>query len=388
MIVRKFLFGIIGISLYLCGNYIFQLGNASALALISPAPTETTHENNQNTIQVALLLDTSGSMSGLIEQAKSQLWNILNELSRTEKDGEETSLEIALYEYGNPNKASSKYEINQLSNFTTDMDLVSEKLFSLTTSGGDEYCGAMIQTSLEQLEWNSGDGLKLIYIAGNEPFNQGPISYHNSCEKATENGIVVNTIYCGSMDQGILHFWKDGATACQGDFLTIEHNQATTYFSTPYDTKINQLNTQLNSTYIPYGKKGKQKKQNQLSQDFNANVYSQSNVVDRAAFKSSKKYKATDWDLVDAYKKDKNVLKNSKIHADSLQNLSIAELEIAVEAAAARRAMINSEIQELDKKRRVYKMENNENKKESSLQDSMIKTIQKQAKAKGYTTKE
>ena len=268
------------------------------------------------------------------------------------------------------------------------MDLVSEKLFSLTTSGGDEYCGAMIQTSLEQLEWNSGDGLKLIYIAGNEPFNQGPISYHNSCEKATENGIVVNTIYCGSMDQGILHFWKDGATACQGDFLTIEHNQATTYFSTPYDTKINQLNTQLNSTYIPYGKKGKQKKQNQLSQDFNANVYSQSNVVDRAAFKSSKKYKATDWDLVDAYKKDKNVLKNSKIHADSLQNLSIAELEIAVEAAAARRAMINSEIQELDKKRRVYKMENNENKKESSLQDSMIKTIQKQAKAKGYTTKE
>jgi uncharacterized protein with von Willebrand factor type A (vWA) domain len=36
-------------------------------------------------IQVALLLDTSGSMDGLLEQAKSQLWKMVNELATSKK---------------------------------------------------------------------------------------------------------------------------------------------------------------------------------------------------------------------------------------------------------------------------------------------------------------
>ena len=83
----------------------------------------------KNTIQVALLLDTSGSMSGLIEQAKSQLWQILNTLANTEKENEETKLEIALYQYGSPTYGKRSNQIRQLSGFTTDMDLISKKLF-------------------------------------------------------------------------------------------------------------------------------------------------------------------------------------------------------------------------------------------------------------------
>ena len=82
----------------------------------------------KNTIQVALLLDTSGSMSGLIEQAKSQLWQILNTLANTEKENEETKLEIALYQYGSPTYGKRSNQIRQLSGFTTDMDLISKKL--------------------------------------------------------------------------------------------------------------------------------------------------------------------------------------------------------------------------------------------------------------------
>src|SRR6187549_709353 len=51
-------------------------------------------------IQVALLLDTSGSMDGLIDQAKSQLWRIVNELASAQRDGQTAQVEIALYEYG------------------------------------------------------------------------------------------------------------------------------------------------------------------------------------------------------------------------------------------------------------------------------------------------
>jgi len=354
-------------------------------------PIEIPKAKASSAIQVALLLDTSGSMDGLIEQAKSQLWNILNELARTEKNDQETDLQIALYEYGNPSSSNNNFQIHQLSEFTNDMDLISEKLFSLKTDGGQEYCGAVIQKSMEDLSWNDDESLKIIYIAGNEPFSQGPVNYKEVCEKAKSNGIVVNTIFCGSQDEGIKGEWNIGAIVGGGDFISISQNKETVYVSTPYDIKIDQLNVQLNETYIPYGSKGNEKKNNQVLQDENAKDYSLSNVADRISFKSSKKYKADDWDLVDAYKKDKSVLKNADIKSDKYKEMTIEDLESNIVAVSLERETIQSQIKDLDKKRREYKfIETNKkgNDKENSLQQSIIQTIRKQAFKKGFVIKE
>ncbi len=390
MIVRKFLLVVLAGCLYYCLSFASNKIGSSYFSFFSnpTESSETSAENPKNKIQVALLLDTSGSMSGLIEQAKSQLWNILNELARTEKDGTDTSLEIALYEYGNPSKSKQANQVNQLTPFTTDMDLISEKLFALSTNGGEEYCGTVIHTSLQDLEWTNKDGLKIIYIAGNEPFTQGMISYTSACQNAKEKDITINTIYCGDYNTGIKEYWKDGATVGGGEYLNINHNQETVYVKTPYDDQINQLNIQLNNTYIPIGEKGKKMKYNQIVQDENAIKYSKSNSADRAVFKSSKKYKADDWDLVDAYKKDKNVLKNKQALPDSIQVLSIEKLELKILEATSQRINIQEQIQTLDKKRREYKAEQSKNDKASSLQKSMINTIKKQAKAKGFEIKE
>ena len=341
-----------------------------------------------NTIQVALLLDTSGSMNGLLEQAKSQLWNILNELARTEMEGEETELQIALYEYGTSRNRAPSNEIRQLSAFTSDMDLISEKLFALSTSGSNEYCGQVIQKSLNELAWNKEKGLKVIYIAGNESFTQGMVSFKSACEKAVSSDVAVNTIFCGDYDAGISMHWEEGAKAGKGVYLNIDHNQETAYINTPYDDDINDLNIRLNKTYIPYGKQGKEKIQNQSNQDLNARQYASSNVADRAVFKSSKAYSNTGWDLVDAYKKDKSVLINANVVADSLQNISMEELEARILEVSEQRSEIQSEIQELDKKRRKYKAENTSINDDMSLQQNIIKSIQKQAKKKGYKVRE
>lgn len=391
MLVRKFLFVVLGLTMYICVSFAYNKISQPLFSFVDSSTEESPEEENdddRNTIQVALLLDTSGSMSGLIEQAKSQLWNILNELARTEKDNEESKLEIALYEYGNPRKTKDVNQIHQLTAFTTDMDLVSEKLFALNTSGGEEYCGAMIKTSLSDLDWKSDNGLRIIYIAGNEGFTQGPVSYETACKEAREKGVVINTVFCGDYNQGIQENWKAGALSGAGEYLNIDHNAETVYVPTPFDDKIENLNKELNRTYIPYGKKGKEKRMNQAIQDSNASTYSKSNAVDRAAFKSSKKYKATDWDLVDAYKKDKGVLKNVEIHTDTLKNLTPEALEAEIEAISVRRANIQNEIQKLDKERRVYKANQVKDEKETSLQKAMISTIQKQAKEKGYKIKE
>ena len=366
-----------------------QLSNFMTTAHFSAAATTPTHK--KNTIQVALLLDTSGSMSGLIEQAKSQLWQILNTLANTEKENEETKLEIALYQYGSPTYGKSARQIRQLSGFTSDMDLISKKLFALGTAGGEEYCGEVITTSISELDWGKDDSnFKMIYIAGNEPFTQGPINYAQACQLAKKQDITVNTIFCGTYQEGVKTMWKQGAQLADGEYMNIDHNQTTVYIETPYDKKINELNQKLNETYIPYGTEGKMKKENQRKQDSNASSYSSANAADRAYFKSSKKYKAESWDLVDAYEKDKNIIGDVKIEtlSDSLQTLSVEELEIKIKVVRGQRADIQNEIQSLNSQRLIH-IENNsvKNVEGDNLKESIENSVQKQAKKKGFKIK-
>lgn len=353
----------------------------------NPTPPEDTHKDE---IQLALLLDTSNSMDGLIEQAKSQLWNIVNELSRTDRAGESPNLKIALYEYGNSGLWHKTGYIKQVSPFTSDMDMISEKLFALSTNGGDEYCGQAIQTSLNQLRWTGSDnGLRLIYIAGNEPFSQGPIPYKQACQLAVNKDVVVNTIFCGAHETGIASGWKSGALLTGGEYYSIDHNAATVYIDSPYDKEIEELNEKLNKTYVPYGADGAASMQNLRIQDTNAESYSKANKVDRAVFKSSKKYSNEKWDLVDAYQKDKKIINKKKDLPAAYQDLDEKEVETIILNFQAEREDLQTQIQNLDKKRRVYLKENAKvNADSTNLEYSIKNSLKKQAKKKGYKIKE
>ncbi|MFG6688018.1 VWA domain-containing protein [Mariniflexile sp. HNIBRBA6329] len=259
------------------------------------------HETNKQYIKVVLLLDTSNSMDGLIDQAKAQLWDIVNELSYAKCGTAKPNLEIALYEYGNDRLNSAEGYIRQVLAFSNDLDDISKELFSLTTNGGEEYCGQVIQTSLNQLNWGKNpDDLKLIFIAGNEPFTQGRLNYKDAAVNAKEKGVTINTIFCGDYNQGISTSWKDGAALTQGDYMAINQNQTTVHVVSPYDDEILILNQRLNKTYVIYGKVGKQKMALQAEQDTNAETYSKANAVSRTVSKSSHLYKNDTWDLVDA----------------------------------------------------------------------------------------
>lgn len=129
-------------------------------------------------VQIAVLLDTSSSMSGLIDQARAELWAIVNEFIFAKRGGVEPEVQVALYEYGKSTLAVTDGYIRQIVPFTTDLDKVSEELFALQTNGGDEYCGWVIKEATARLKWSdSPDDLKVIFIAGNEPFTQGPVDY-------------------------------------------------------------------------------------------------------------------------------------------------------------------------------------------------------------------
>lgn len=340
-------------------------------------------------IKVALLLDTSNSMDGLIDQAKAQLWEIVNELSYAKCNDTRPSLQIALYEYGNDYLNSETGYIRQVLPFSSDLDEISKSLFSLTTNGGNEFCGMALNTSLEQLQWgNNKKDLKLIFIAGNEPFTQGPINYKDASVQAKEKDISVNTIYCGDYNQGIKSYWKDGADLANGNYMAINHNQATVHIASPYDNKILDLNKALNKTYIAYGNAGQQKLALQEEQDINAMGYSAANAVSRAVSKSSHLYKNTTWDLVDAESDASFRYEdlNEAYLPEELKGKTKEYLKKYINNKRMERTAIQKSIQELNTKRKDYlnKLATNAT---NNLENAMIKAIKKQAKQKNYEWK-
>lgn len=347
----------------------------------------TNSEPNKQFIKVALLLDTSNSMDGLIDQAKAQLWEIVNELSYAKCGNNKPNLQIALYEYGNDRLNSKEGYIRQVLAFSNDLDEISKELFSLTTNGGNEYCGQVIQTSLNQLNWGSNpDDLKLIFIAGNEPFTQGKVNYKDAATNAKEKDITVNTIFCGDYNQGISTFWKKGADLTQGNYMAINHNKATVHVASPYDDQILQLNVKLNKTYVAYGQRGKEKRMMQAEQDMNASGYSKANAVSRTVSKSSHLYKNATWDLVDAIEEEKVNVEDLENEAlpEALKNKSPREIKAYVANMQQERKTIQKQIQELNEKRKTYISEKAKD-TENGLENAMTKAIKTQAKKKKYT---
>lgn len=344
---------------------------------------------NTSKIQVALLFDTSNSMDGLIDQAKSRLWDIVNTLTTLKFQGKTPIIEIALYEYGNDGLPSANNYIRQVTDLTTDLDLISEKLFSLRTNGGSEYCGAVISTSIKQLKWDDGiNTMKLIYIAGNESFAQGGIHYKEAISSALNNKVYVNTIYCGDKYEGIRLFWMDAATKGQGKYFNIDSDKKVEYIATPYDQQINACNEKLNKTYIGYGVYGQVKKQSQVKEDANASSISQSNATERVVTKSKAVYKNASWDLVDNVKENEGNLDKLKKEdlPEEFKNNTKEEIKIIVTQKAKEREVIQKEIGDLAIKRQKYIAEKSKEKKQTDDLGSAIKSsIVTLATSKGYS---
>lgn len=339
-------------------------------------------------VQIAVLLDTSSSMSGLIEQAKTQLWKLVNEFITAKQDGKTPVVQVALYEYGKSSLRAEENWIRQIQPLTRDLDKISEELFALTTNGGDEYCGAVIQRATKDLAWDANPKVyKAVFIAGNEPFNQGPVDSKKSCQEAIAKGIIVNTIHCGSEAQGIAEHWNQGALLADGKYLVIDQNQAIVHIEAPQDKEIVKLNEELNKTYISYGKEAPAAKTRQVAQDSNAAAKAESGAqVQRVISKASANYFNTGWDLVDACKqKDFDITKVKEADLpEEMKKMTVDERKDYLAKKTAERAEIQKKVLELNKQREAYvTTKRKESATTDTLDTAMVKALRTQAEKKG-----
>ncbi len=358
---------------------------------LATQPCLTQQKEGQAKVQLAILLDTSSSMSGLIEQTKTQLWKVVNTFIDAKQNGQVPFVEVALYEYGNTGITDGKNWIRCIQPLTRDLDQISEDLFGLSTSGGDEYCGAVIQQATADLKWDtSADVYKAIFIAGNEPFTQGPVKVEEACKGAIANGIIVNTIHCGEEAVGVNTGWKSGALLADGSYLAINHNAAVVHIEAPQDEKIVKLNEELNKTYIAYGKIGQSKLQAQTTQDANALSKKESGAaVGRAVTKASGNYWNGNWDLGDASKAkgfDWTTVKEADL-PEEMKKLDLEGRKKYVADKLAVRTKIQSEIQTLNDARKSWVSEKRKESakgEESTLDVAVTNTVRQQAEKKGY----
>jgi hypothetical protein len=344
-----------------------------------------------------LLLDASGSMSGLIEQAKLQLWSVVEEFATVRHAGRRPTLRVAVFMYGNNHLPASEGYIHQLVPLTDDLDSVSQALFAITTNGGSEYCGQVIDVATRSLDWAPHpDSYRTIFIAGNEPFTQGPVPFLEAVGKARGGGVIVNTIHCGNEQQGINGRWKDGAVAGGGEFFTVDHDRAVPHIACPQDARLLELNEKLNATYLWYGKNRRALQFNQLAQDENNAEFGESQLADRAAAKASGLYSNRGRCLVDTFVLDAEeddlaeALAKVPVEAlpEAMQAMTPDERVAHVEATAERRQAITKEMQELSAERAEFLAQARREQDVGTLGDAMRSAVARQLQAAGLQRSE
>ena len=245
----------------------------------------------------------------------------------------------------------------------------------------------------KELKWSAKtDVYKAIFIAGNEPFTQGAVPFQGAVAAAKAKGIFVNTIFCGSRQQGLAQQWKAGADLADGDYTNIDQSLQAYEIPAPQDDKIAELSSKLNETYVAYGTGAKSKMESKMSSYGQAKSAGSSVAASRAAFQAAAPaaQSAADasWDAVSAL--ESGTLSKEQIDSEKLpeevRKLDKAGREKYLEGKLAERKKIKEEINRLQSQRKAYiSAEEKKNAGAQTLDRAMIDTIRRQAVKRGYS---
>lgn len=342
---------------------------------------------SQPSIEIAVCLDTSGSMDGLIDSAKQKLWAVVTDMGTAKPS---PKLRVALYQYGNDGLNPQTGWVQQLCPLTDDLDSVYEKLFALKTNGGTEFVARVVRDASQELKWSSDQTtLRMIIVAGNEPATQDTqVKLEEACKLAAGKGIIVNSIFCGSEQEGRSTGWADVARLADGRYSAIDQNGGTVVVNTPFDKEIADLGTKLNTTYVPYGMAGAGGANRQHLQDTNAASISPSAAAQRAAGKAQGQYSNSSWDLVDAVQREKLEVSSLK-QADlpkEMQGMNAAEQAKFVQEKTDQRKAVQDQINQLNARRESYvkdEMQKRGLNENSAFDTALRNAIHDQAAGKG-----
>ena len=227
------------------------LGAALGLALSATGPAHLAHAAQEPVIDVAFVLDTTGSMSDLIDGAKKKIWSIASEILNTE---EQSTVRFALVAYRDRGDAY----VTKITDLTDDINGVYGDLLEYKAQGGGdrpESVNQALNEAVTQLSWtNQETALRMVFLVGDSPPNtyQDDVDYDRTCEIARQRDIVVNTALAGDAED-TRAIWKAISQLCGGSYAEIPQSGGMQRVVTPYDDQIDTLQKRISDTVLPYG---------------------------------------------------------------------------------------------------------------------------------------
>jgi len=349
--------------------------------------------NERPKIEVAFVLDTTGSMSGLIQAAKEKIWSIASTMAQAQPTPEIRMGLVAYRDRGDD-------YVTRVVDLSADLDSMYATLMDFEADGGGdtpESVNQALHDAVHTLSWSQdAKTYRVVFLVGDAPPHmdyQDDVKYPDTARVALEKGIVVNTVQAGG-HSSTTGEWQRIASLGEGRYFQVEQGGSAVAIATPFDDKLAELSAKLDDTRLYYGSsEEKAKKAEKLAATDKLNASSSvASRARRAAFNASdagKKNLLGEGELVEDVASGRVDL--SSIDKEALpapmQPMAPEEQAALVKETAERRETLKTEIQALAKQRDEYLKQQLEERggAEDSLDDKVYRTVREQAAAVGLS---
>jgi len=305
-------------------------------------------------IEVCFVLDTTGSMSGLIDGAKQKIWSIANELIGAKPAPD---LRVGLVAYRD---RGDEY-VTRAFDLTNDIDTVYGHLQAFQAAGGGdtpESVNEALDQAVHNMSWSSDKKvLKIIFLVGDAPphmdYAEGP-KYPEICQEAMKRDLLINTVQCGNLPE-TTPVWKQIAQLSEGSYAAIAQSGNMAVIATPLDGELADLNRKLGATLVAYG--GAAAQRSVAAKQHASEAAPASVAADRLAYNIRSGVAVQgEGELLDSL--NNGSLKWESLKKDQLplelQKLNEVQLRTEIEKKQKERAALQAHIQKLGQEREAY----------------------------------
>lgn len=342
-------------------------------------------------VEVVFVLDTTGSMGGLIAAAKEKIWSIANTLASGDPA---PRIKMGLVGY----RDRGDQYVTTVTPLSEDLDAVYATLMQFSADGGGdspESVNQALHEAVSRTPWSTKNNTyRVIFLVGDAPPHmdyQNDVHYQKSCALAARKGVIINTIQCG--DQADTRpFWQSIASLAEGQYFQVAQSGSAVLYDTPYDRKIADLSRALDETRIYYGNAAQQAEM-EARKSTADKIYESaapSAVAKRTIF-NSKAAGATNFlgsrELVSEMAEGKVQLEDIKAEElpAAMQDMNRDARKKFIAAKARERSKLQSRIEDLSRQRQAYiaaKVKEEQGKGGQSLDARIYHCIRTQAAVK------
>jgi hypothetical protein len=331
-------------------------------------------------VEVAFVLDTTGSMSGLIESAKRKIWSIATAIVEANPDAEVRMALVAYRDIGDE-YVTRKFEL------TTDIQGLYAELLKFRANGGGDWPESVneaLDVAITQLNWSQGKEIcKIVFLVGDAPphmdYRQDR-KYPEVLRDAKARNIIVNAVQAGPA-RDTERVWREIAQLGEGKYIQIPQDGGIAIIiETPYDREIIELQGKLNRTILPYGKRAQQEKvRNYAQRSAEAPAPTATEMTSYLIKRSGPRgVVTTDGDLVADAQSGRVKLESipNEELPEQLQKLSPAERKAELEKNTAERRALDQRLAELVKKRDEFAAAERQKRPANAKKDSFDQVVE------------